>query len=481
MKTNTGGFRSALRLLLGSLFLLAMAPALGQVSPVDILNPRLKAREQEYLPQLQSLQRSIAAEKFSYPFVLARYLNAKPGQRGASNSNGIEFVYFQSRVVLKVSGFYKAAFNATQLSRNERAGRTFEDVVTPVLRLVAQQIPRNAACDGIGFEIIYNTRDVNKAYDYEGQEVLAVVLSRDDAFAYANASGDAERQQILNRSDIFVNGKDFGLALGQRDPLDVEALERSDPREAESLSPAASIAPNPPAAVAPVAAAVSGPVPVPAAAVVPHPTPALVAAPAPASGASPASATAPLPVAAPAAAVSAAAVSPVASGGPLRAGGTSPPTVADALKLQTQFQAQLNAIVKEDGARLHLAERAGPSFGVDGARTFLHFTMQNSLVFEKGTTSIYKRAAQSFDLFLAPELRGLLGRLPADAQYDELRFSVLNRFGPGESPSETIDYICPVNSVRSFVENKITSQDLIDQSIVLVNGVRVALNLQLVE
>jgi hypothetical protein len=35
--------------------------------------------------------------------------------------------------------------------------------------------------------------------------------------------------------------------------------------------------------------------------------------------------------------------------------------------------------------------------------------------------------------------------------------------------------------MRSFVDDEITSQDLINQSIVLVNGVRIALNLQLVE
>ena len=58
---------------------------------------------------------------------------------------------------------------------------------------------------------------------------------------------------------------------------------------------------------------------------------------------------------------------------------------------------------------------------------------------------------------------------------------MLNRLGAEKTPSETVDYICPLNSVRSFVENKITSQDLINQSIVLVNGVRIALNLQLVE
>jgi hypothetical protein len=88
------------------MLLMAMTSAFGQVSPAEILNPRLKADEQEYLPQLQSLQKSIAAANFPFPFRLARHLNAKPGQRAALDSNGVEFIYFQHSVVLKISGIY---------------------------------------------------------------------------------------------------------------------------------------------------------------------------------------------------------------------------------------------------------------------------------------------------------------------------------------------------------------------------------------
>jgi len=418
MRCATRFFRAARRPILVGLLLGMTALAFGQVSPVEVLNPKLKADEAQYLPQLKALQQSIAATKFPFPFRLVRYPNAKPGQRTASDPNGIEFVYFEGREVLKISGIYKAAFNAALLSKNERASRTFQDVVVPILRLVGQQIPTNIDCDGIGFEIVYNTRDANNAYDYEGQESLTVVFDRKDAFSYANASGNAERQQILNRSDIFVDGKDFGLALGQRGPLNVQALERSVPRQARESSSSlpASIAPTPAVSVAP-----SKPV------------------------------------------------------------SRSLPTPANAMRLQAQFQAQLNAMVQEDGAKLHLAPSAPPSFEIYGDRTVLHLTMRNTLSFESSTSSIYKRAAQSLDLFLAPELKDLLKTLPANAEYDALDFSVLNRLGAEKAPSETVDYVCPLSSIRSFVEDKITSQDLINQSVVLVNGVRIALNLQLVE
>jgi hypothetical protein len=47
--------------------------------------------------------------------------------------------------------------------------------------------------------------------------------------------------------------------------------------------------------------------------------------------------------------------------------------------------------------------------------------------------------------------------------------------------SEAIEFIFPKNLTRKFVDSEITNQELIDKGQVLVNGVRIALNLQLVE
>src|SRR6516225_8327080 len=124
-------------LLAGGVVLAASSWAFGQVSPTEVVNPRAKADEQKYLPQLVSLQRAIGTAQFPFTFRLARYLDAKPGQRAALDSNGIEFVYFQQHVVLKVSGFYRVAFDSIQLNQNARARQTFEQAVMPALRLLA--------------------------------------------------------------------------------------------------------------------------------------------------------------------------------------------------------------------------------------------------------------------------------------------------------------------------------------------------------
>lgn len=112
----------------------------------------------------------------------------------------------------------------------------------------------------------------------------------------------------------------------------------------------------------------------------------------------------------------------------------------------------------------------------------LQLTLRNTIHFSPDSTSLYKRAAQSFDLFLAGQLKDILDKIPEDAPFARYDITVLNQFGTdAHSSSEAIEFICPRIALRRFVDADITNQQLIDQSVVLVNGVRIALNLQLVE
>ena len=59
-------------------------------------------------------------------------------------------------------------------------------------------------------------------------------------------------------------------------------------------------------------------------------------------------------------------------------------------------------------------------------------------------------------------------------------------FGNSSKPLPEIaklldEFLLPVNLAQRFANSEITNQELIDKSQVLVNGVRIALNLQLVE
>ena len=80
------------------------------------------------------------------------------------------------------------------------------------------------------------------------------------------------------------------------------------------------------------------------------------------------------------------------------------------------------------------------------------------------------------------QLKDLLDQVPADAAFDGYDITVLNQLGSDpRASSEAVEFVCPRDAMRQFVDADITNQQLIDESIVLVNGVRIALNLQLVK
>src|SRR5215469_12989004 len=230
------------RILLRATLLLAVCAttAFAQVSPTEILNPDLKALEQTYFQQLIGINQAIAKTKFPFPFYLSRYVGLDPAKQAEADSRGLEFVRFQDRAILKVTGNYNAAYNTLRLTQNERAASTFRSVVLPVLNVVTAALPEDISCDGIGFEISHHTRTNDRSYDFEGKETLVVVLDRADAWAMSRAATDAERQEILNRSSVFVSGKDYGLSLTERDPLNPQTLSRSVPAKPDTTSSARS-------------------------------------------------------------------------------------------------------------------------------------------------------------------------------------------------------------------------------------------------
>lgn len=432
------------------------APGFAQVSPNEIVSPDLKALEETYFQQLIGINQSVAKLKFPFPLYLSRYVGLDPAKQVEADSRGLEFVRFQDRTILKVTANYGAAYNTLRATQNERAASTFRVVVLPILSVVTAALPEDLACDGIGFEIAHHARTNEKSYDYEGKEILVVVLDRADAWAMSRAGTDAERQELLNRNKVFLNGKDYGLSLLERDPLNVQALPRSIPAKPDATSTARS------SIVASHSSLLKSGSGSPVIASESHAAQPQIDTPAPAAGVgSPAAATPDPPVAAP---------PPPAS------------TQADADRLDEKYQAQLAALGKEGEAKFHFVGYAPPTFVIFQDKLALQMTLKNTLSFDSAKSSIYKRAAQSFDLFLAPLLKDVTARVSPDVEFQLFDFSVLNKLSPtAKETSEAVEFICPRVAVKQFVNAEITNQQLLDQSIVLVNGVRIALTLQLVE
>jgi hypothetical protein len=430
-------------------FLALMPAAAAQVGPAEITNPQLKSLEAAYLPQLISMREAINKLRFPFELFVSRYVGLDPKQQPGSDARGLEFVLFHERTILKISANYNATFDSALLTKNQRAGRVFSEVMVPIMRLIPDYFAPEAEFDRFGFEISYHVRTRSRSYDYEGKEILAVVLDKAEALGYPRSQTDAQRQSILNASEIYLNGREFGLALSSAQPYsaaEVLSLRQVHAGREGSSLPVSRAAPVPAISTLP-----AGPIGNADQAALPSK-------PAPLTTGS-----------------AMGAVSPS-----LRPGAASENSGVAAL--QSNAQAQLDALVKEGGARYHFVDYAPPSFVTFRGRIYLQMTLRNPKPFDRNATSIYRRAAQSFDLFLAPLLESLLEQTPVAEVVAGLDITVLNEFGVDarESP-EALELIFPLEPLRKFTAAEITNQDLINQSIVLVNGVRIALNLQQVE
>jgi hypothetical protein len=425
-----------------AILLCSAAPIFGQVSPVEILNPRLKATEQAYLTKLVTVNRAIARMKFPFILSLNRYAGLDPKDQIGADARGLEFVSFHDRLVLKLTGNYNAAYNSDLLTPNQRSNRVFDDVIVSILQLLPNYFTPSDGFEAFGFEIAYHVRRKTHDYEYEGKEILVVVLDKADALSYFNSQQDSKRQEVLNRSDVYLDGKPFGLALGVREPFAVEALERSVRRQPAPVSSQATASTSTDEDERTVRT-IENRIPLFRASSVDPPK----------------SVARPEPQVARAA-----------------------PTQADAEGLQRKYQSQLDALGKEGVASFHFVDYAPPSFVVFRNQLFLQLSLRNPQSFDKDTTSIYKRAARSFDLFLAPQLKPILDKIPGSAEIGGLDITIVNDLtSKSTHSSEALEFICPLKTLRQLAGAEITNQELITQSVVLVNGVRIALNLQQVE
>jgi hypothetical protein len=409
------------------LLLFGSTQSFAQVSPAEVLNPRLKALEQTHLSKLIAINQTVPLLTYPFPFSLNRYVGSDPKSPTGVDGRGLEFVNFHDQVVLKVTGNYQAAFDADRLTANQRSSRVFTDVVYQVLQVLPGYFKAADEFDAVGFEICYHVRRKAAHYEYEGKEILVAVLSKADALRYAKAPTDSERQELLNRSEIFLNGKPFGLALSGSEALDVATLQRSVKQPANQRGSSPSSDPANFARTGQDESTTSEAASTPGIATVVR-------------------------------------------------------TQADAERLESKYKSQLDALMTAGLTNYHFVQYAPPSFAVFRNQIVLQLTLRNPNSFDKEATSIYRRAARSFDLFLAPQLKSILERIPDDAELGGLDITVLiDLTGTAGHSSEAVEFVCPLRAMRKFADADITNQELINQSVVLVNGVRIALNLQQVE
>jgi hypothetical protein len=185
---------------------------------------------------------------------------------------------------------------------------------------------------------------------------------------------------------------------------------------------------------------------------------------------------------APAAPAAAAPTVPVAPAAPAAPADPSRSTNAP-MKLDAEYRDTFASMIKELDSQAHFVTYAPPSFVAFRGGQYLQIPITTTLS-PTDSGSQYRLAALAFDRHVAHLIRPVLAYFKDAADFTGIDFSTTVRLaGPNaESVGGTaVEFIFPLSALRRYEQFDLTGQQLLDASVVLINGERAGLDLQAAE
>ena len=400
----------------------------AQVLPVSkIKDPQAQLLQQRYISQLRSLASKAAAVHFPYPFYFSETLDIdEPRQRQLPQAS-IRFERFNEQMVLEITGNYYASYSAAIMNKNQRARKTFADIVLPLLKIAVAHIDRNAPIDAYAFEIAHHVRTQVLKVDTEGPENLTLIVPRPMAERLAGAKDQETAQAALLESAVYLNGEPLTLwLLGDDAPADVKDhyLARRKPSEKKTSDDD-----------------------------VPEPGTLVSSRLIPESD-----------------------LLKQVRDYKNKSHDVSPEKLD---QLQTDNQPAVQRLLVDLKEQAHFVNYAPPAFIAFRDGAYLQLNLNTHLDRPAGSSQ-YRIAALAFDTHISHLLRPFLKYFPEHPQFDGIDFSTTVR-QPAESPSQSVEFVVPFSALQCYAKYDCTGQELISRSMVLINGERVTLDLQRAE
>jgi hypothetical protein len=418
-----------------SLILIVVAgTARAQVlTPAEIKDPDLRLLQQQYMDDLKLVGQDILALPFEYRFYLSRKLDLDEPQQRLADQRSIRFDRYNGQTVLAVTGNYYSAY-PEKIGADQRARSTFLNVVMPILKSEVPRFQANHQVQGYAVEVSHHVLGKVMGVAVERPENLMVFLPQSGALKLLGSSDENLKQAGLMQGQIFLNAQPVTIWLnGERS----HSALGTDP----DTSSAASQAPPTRTEVIQADAGSGGP--------------AAPSTPAP-------------PVAKPNAIV------------PKPVRDASPQALTE---LQASNQELLAKLVKELNPQAHFVSYASPSFVAFRQGIFLELSLNTALP-DSAAGSRYKLAAMAFDDHVAPLIRPTLAYFKEEPKFDGISFSttvhLVGRL-PAAGKSQAVEFFFPFAVLHCYERYDCTGQQLIDAGTVLINGERIALDLQIAE
>jgi hypothetical protein len=409
-----------------SLGLSCGAQVLSVVSGND---PQGQIMQQRYISQLRAFAAEAATIHFPYPFYFSETLDVDENRQKQLPTGSVRFKTFHGQTVLAITGNYYISYSATALSSNLRVRKTFQDVILPVLKVAEAHMDRNVPLHAYAFEISHHVRSRVLKVDTEGPENVMVLIPRAMAEHLVH-SKDAEGQQsALLESEVFLNGEPFTLWLtGDEAPADVNGhyLARHK-RAPEATSLTAATPAEPGTLVNPR--------------LLPESELAIQ----------------------------------------IRERAKVAPDVSPVRmeKLQTANEAVVQKLIADLNQQAHFVPYAPPAFIAFRDGAYLQLNLNTELE-ESGSSSQYRNAALAFDSHIAHLLRPVSRYFHDNPDFDGVDFSTTVHSGKQSSPL-SVELVVPFLALACYEKYDCTGQELINRSVVLINGERVTLDLQRAE
>jgi hypothetical protein len=418
-----------------ALFLFVASGCLAQVvSPVELKDPALRTFQQQYIDDLRLVGQDILATKFDYPFYLSRKLDLDQAQQVHADQHSIRFDSYNGRTVLAITGNYYAAYSAEKISSDERARSTFLKVVMPVLQAAVPHFQSNHDVQGYAVEISHHIMGKVMGVSMERPENLMVFLPQAAALRLLASKDDDTRQAALMQGQTFLNAQPITIWLNGAGPqLAVNAPTADNSTDGQSAS--AEIVPGGNTGAQLPGTAAASPSASKPREQMPPPAP------------------------------------------PVR--DTSPQALSS---LQASNQQVVDQMVKELDPQVHFVAYAPPKFVAFRQGIYLELSL-NSTLPAPDAGSRYKLAAMAFDDHVAHLIRPLLAYFKDQQKFDGIGFSTtVHLAGKSASgTSEAVEFYFPLSSLHCYEKYDCTGQQILDTGTVLINGERVALDLQIAE
>jgi len=410
-------------------------PATAQVLSVQsIKDPASRVLQKQYITQLQQLSSDAAALHFPYPFYFSQSLDIDEARQKQLPQGSIHFDRFSGQPVLQITGNYYVSYAAQMVNGNQRARKSYEDVILPLLKIAVARIDRNAPIEAYAFEISHHVRSKTLKVSTEGPENLMMLFPRAVAERLVAAKDVETQQSALLESTVFLNGEPLTLWLtGDDAPADVRdhylaRHERSSSSSASDAKPTLTAEPPEPGTL-----------------------------------------------------INSKYVPESELLNTIRARKNAPRDVSPVAleKLKTAYDATLQRMVPALKPQAHFVDYAPPEFIAFHDGAYLQMNMTTDLEQPAGSSQ-YRIAALAFDTHISHLLRPVSKYFHDSPQFEGVDFSTTVHQA-GQSGGESVEFVVPFGALACYEKYDCTGQELINRSIILINGERVALDLQRAE